>query len=192
MGEVMTKSRNSIAISLMVSVSLNALTACDEPKVDASVFKSLDQCKNDPLMRSDQCEASFKEARGQHASVAPKYASKEDCQADFGENKCETAPYRTSGGGSVFMPMMMGYMMGSMMGGRGSMMGGRGSMMSQPLYRSSKSPGSFRTADNRNVGSKTGRTSVAKSATSRPSFKSSTMSRGGFGSSGRRFGSAAT
>jgi uncharacterized protein YgiB involved in biofilm formation len=181
----MIKSRSSITISLMVSVSLVALTACDEPKVDASVFKNLDQCKNDPMMRSEQCEASFKEARGQHASVAPKYASKADCQADFGEEKCEAAPYKTSSGGSVFMPMMMGYMMGSMLGGRSS-------MMSQPLYRSSKNPGAFRTADNRNVGSKTGRTSVAKSATSRPSFKNSTMSRGGFGSSGRRFGSAAT
>jgi len=74
----------------------------------------------------------------------------------------------------------------------GSMLGGRRSMMSQPLYRSAKNPGTFRTADNRNVGSKTGRTSVARSATSRPSFKSNTISRGGFGSSGRRFGSAAT
>jgi uncharacterized protein YgiB involved in biofilm formation len=185
MGEVMTKSRSSIAISLMVSVSLIALTACDEPKVDASVFKDMEQCKNDPMMRSGQCEASFKEARGQHASVAPKYATKADCQADFGDEKCETAPYQTSSGGSVFMPMMMGYMMGSMLGGRSS-------MMSQPLYRSSKNPSAFRTADNRNVGSTTGRTSVAKSATSRPSFKKSTMSRGGFGSSGGRFGSAAT
>ena len=175
----------SFGVSLLVSVSLIGLTACDEPKVDASVFKSLDQCKNDPMMRSGECEKSFKEARNQHASVAPKYTSQADCQADFGEGKCEPAPYRTSTGGSVFMPMMMGYMMGSMLSGRGG-------MMSQPLYRSSKNPGTFRTADNRNVGSKTGRTSVARSATSRPSFKSTTMSRGGFGSSGRRFGSAAT
>jgi len=169
----------------MVSASLISLTACDEPKVDASVFKSLEQCKKDPMMRSSECETSFKEARAQHTSVAPKYASKADCQADFGEGKCEPAPYRTSSGGSVFMPMMMGYMMGSMIGGRRS-------MFSQPLYRSAKNPGTFRTADNRSVGSTTGRTNVARSATSRPTFKNSTISRGGFGRSGRRFGSAAT
>jgi uncharacterized protein YgiB involved in biofilm formation len=179
------KSRSSISIAFMMSVSLIALTACEEPKVDASIFKSLDQCKKDPLISSGECESSFKEARSQHAAVAPKYASKADCQADFGEAKCEQAPYRTSGGGSVFMPMMMGYMMGSMLGGRRS-------MMSQPLYQSAKSPNSFRTADNRNVGSSTGRTQVANSATSRPSVKSNTRSRGGFGSSGGRFGSAAT
>ena len=61
----------------------------------------------------------------------------------------------------------------------------------QPLYRTAKSPGVFRTADSRNVGAATGRTQVAKSATSRPSFKSSTISRGGFGASARRYGSAA-
>ncbi|MEE3000102.1 MAG: DUF1190 domain-containing protein [Pseudomonadota bacterium] len=179
------KFHNSIPISLVVSASLITLTACEEPKVDASVFKSLSQCKNDPMMRASDCESSFKQAKAQHASVAPKYASKADCQADFGEGKCETAPYRTTTGGSVFMPMMMGYMMGSMMGGRGS-------MFSQPLYQSAGNPGTFRTADNRNVGSTTGRTSVARSATNRPTFKNSTISRGGFGRSGRRFGSAAT
>ena len=121
----------------------------------------------------------------QHAAVAPKYATAEDCQSDFGAEKCEIAPYRTASGGSVFMPMMAGYMMGSMLGGRGS-------MMSQPLYRSNQGTQGFRTAENRGVGSTTGRTKVASSATNRPSFKSSTRSRGGFGSSSRRFGSSAT
>jgi len=176
---------NSVPAALMMSVSLIALTACEEPKVDAAVFESLQQCKDDPSVPADQCEANFKEARNQHAAVAPKYSSQEDCQADFGAGKCEQAPYQTTSGGSVFMPLMMGYMMGSMIGGRSS-------MASQPLYRPAGNPNSFRTADNRSAGSTTGQTRVANSATSRPSFKSSTMSRGGFGSSGRRFGSAAT
>lgn len=179
------KSLSSVSVTLMTGVSLLALTACQEPKVDASVFESLAQCKESPRSNPEQCEASFKEARNQHAAVAPKYSSEADCQADFGAGKCEAAPYKTTSGGSVFMPLMMGYMMGSMLGGRSS-------MMSQPLYRSAQNPGSFRTAENRNVGSKIGPTKVASSAASRPSFKSSTRSRGGFGSSARRFGSAAT
>ena len=179
------KSWSSASVVLMASVSLIALTACEEPKVDAEIFESLTQCKESPNANSDHCEASYKEARNQHAGVAPKYSSEADCQADFGAGKCEAAPYKTTSGGSVFMPLMMGYMMGSMLGGRRS-------MMSQPLYRSAQSPNSFRTAENRNVGSKRGPTKVASSATSRPSFKTATRSRGGFGSSGRRFGSAAT
>jgi len=175
----------SISVKLLMGVSLIALSGCEEPRVDAAVFDSLQQCVDDGSVPREQCEQNYKEARSQHAAVAPKYSSKEDCQADFGQEKCERAPYQSSTGGSIFMPMMMGYMMGSMIGGRRS-------MASQPLYRSAQSPNSFRTADNKNVGSTTGRTRVASSATSRPAVKSSTVSRGGFGSSGRRYGSAAT
>jgi uncharacterized protein YgiB involved in biofilm formation len=85
----------------------------------------------------------------------------------------------------MFMPLMMGYMMGSMIGGRGF-------GNSQPLYRTRSNPGTFRTSDNKAAGRSTGRTQVAKSSMARPTSKASTRSRGGFGSSGRRFGSAAT
>ena len=175
----------SIPIVMLTSVSLIALTGCEEAKVDALVFESLEQCLDDTTMSRGDCEANYKEARDQHAAVAPKYNSEADCLADFGAGQCEKAPYQTQSGGSIFMPLMMGYMMGSMLGGRRS-------MVSQPLYRTSKNPGVFRTADSRNAGATTGRTQVSKSATSRPSFKSSTVSRGGFGASGRRFGRAAT
>ncbi len=179
------KCRSSIFITLLMGASIFALTACEEPKVDAAVFESLQQCLDNPDMDPDQCRANFADARNQHASVAPKYTSVEDCEADFGSARCETAPYRTSSGGSVFMPLMMGYMMGSMLGGRGG-------VAAQPLYRSAGDRSSFRTADNRNVGRATGRTQVARSAASRPSAKSSTIRRGGFGARGGRFGSAAT
>ena len=176
---------NSISAVMLMGVSVIALSACDEPKVDAAVFDNLQQCIDDPGLPREQCEQSFREARSRHAAVAPKYSSEKDCQADFGAGKCERAPYRTSGGGSVFMALMMGYMMGSFIGGRRS-------LVSQPLYRSAGEPKTYRTANNRKVGSTTGRTRVASSATRRPSVKSSTLSRGGFGASGRRFGSAAT
>ena len=176
---------NSISIALLAGVSVIALSACEEPTVDAAVFESLQQCLENPDMDPDQCRQSFDAARSQHSAVAPKYTSAQDCQADFGEGRCEQAPYRTQGGGSIFMPLMMGYMMGSMLGGRGS-------VAAQPLYRSADDGRSFRTADNRKVGSATGRTRVARSAASRPSVKSRTLSRGGFGRSGGRLGSAAT
>ena len=176
---------NSTSIVGLVSVSAIMLAACEEPKVDGAIFDNLQQCIDDRGIPSDQCEQSYKEARSQHAAVAPKYTSEQDCQADFGAGKCEQAPYRSSTGGSIFMPMMAGYMMGSFLGGRSS-------VFSQPLYRSARDPKTYRTADNRAAGSATGRTQIARSATSRPSVKSSTIRRGGFGSSGRRFGSAAT
>ncbi len=176
---------NSISIALLAGVSVIALSACEEPTVDAAVFESLQQCLENPDMDPDQCRQSFAAARSQHESVAPKYASQSDCEADFGDARCETSRYRTQGGGSVFMPLMMGYMMGSMIGGRSA-------VASQPLYRSAGDARNYRTADNRKVGSATGRTRVASSAASRPSVKTSTLSRGGFGRSGGRLGSSAT
>jgi uncharacterized protein YgiB involved in biofilm formation len=180
------KRRNTFSVGLVMGASLLVLSACGEPQVEVSVYESVEQCKRESLGDPDKCESNFNEAKAQHAAVAPKYATKEDCAADFGAEKCEKAPYQTSSGGSVFMPLMAGYMMGSLL------RGGRSGFGSQPLYRSASSPGTFRTADNKSAGSATGRTQVAKSATSRPSVKSTTMRRGGFGSSGRRFGSAAT
>ena len=113
--------------------------------------------------------------------VSPKYSSVTDCDRDFGEDKCEMAPQRTTAGGSVFMPMMMGYMMGSMLSG------GRG-MMPQPLYRSMDDVRNFRTGDNQKVSSKTGITRVSKGLTRTPSTKTRTIRRGGFGAAARSVG----
>lgn len=165
----------------MMGVSALALSACDEAKVDAMVYDSLQQCINDPMMTEDQCKANYATARAEHAKVAPKYTARADCEADFGPEHCEQSPYRTRDGGSVFMPLMMGYMMGSMLGGRSG-------VASQPLYRSADDPRGYRTADNRKVGASTGATKVAQSAARSPSVKTSTVRRGGFGASARSFG----
>ena len=175
---------NSVSL-MMMGVSVIALSACDEPKVDAAVFKSLQQCIDDSRIPRDQCEESFGAARTSHTEVAPKYSSRNDCESDFGSGKCERAPDRTRSGDSVFMPMMMGYLMGSSRGGGAS-------VVPQPLYRSADDPSSYRTADNKKVGSTTGQTQVASSAAGRPSAKTSTIARGGFGATGARVGTSAT
>lgn len=99
--------------------------------------------------------------------MAPKYLNKEECEADFGAGQCETAPQQTTAGGSVFMPMMMGYLAGQMMnrgganlqqpgtdnenttgsGGAGAAAGAR-NVATQPLYKSRDDRSTFRTATN--------------------------------------------
>lgn len=175
------KRSKSVAL-LAMGASVIALTACEEPQVDALVFESLQQCLANQDVSREQCEADFKAAKEQHAQVAPKYTSKEACEADFGSASCETAPQQTQSGGSVFMPLMMGYMMGSMLNNRAG-------VAPQPLYRSADDAKAFRTADNTRVGTQTGRVQVASSAAKAPTMKTSTVSRGGFGASARSFGS---
>jgi uncharacterized protein YgiB involved in biofilm formation len=175
------KRSKSIAL-VMMSASTIALSACDEPTVDAAVFDTLEQCISDPVISESQCRSEFAVAKQQHVKAAPKYTSKTDCEADFGAAQCEQAPQRTQSGGSVFMPLMMGYMMGSMLSG------GRRGVASQPLYRSTDDPKNYRTADNKKIGGKTGATKVAQSAARSPSVKTSTVSRGGFGARARSTG----
>ena len=176
------KRSKSIGLVTM-GVSVIALTACEEPQVDALVFDNLQQCLADQDLTREQCETNYSEARNRHVATAPKYTSQQACEADFGSTQCEEAPQRTQSGGSVFMPLMMGYMMGSMLGGRSG-------VVSQPLYRSADDSKTYRTADNKKVGTTTGKTQVAKSATRAPTMKTSTVSRGGFGTRARTTGFA--
>jgi uncharacterized protein YgiB involved in biofilm formation len=158
-----------------MGTGLLLVAACEETKVDTAMFESVQQCKGLGFTEQE-CVANYEAAQKMHVDVAPKYTSRTDCEADFGAEKCQVAPQKTTTGGSVFMPLMAGYMMGSMLSG-----GAR----TQPLYRSRDDRTNFRTADNRKVGSTVGRAQISKSATKAPSVKTRTVSRGGFGSAAR-------
>jgi len=170
------KRSKSLKLVLMSATAL-ALTACDNPE-EVAIFENVEQCVKQDGFGMEACEANLKKAEAEHIRVAPKYKSIEDCQADFGEEKCEVAPQKTSEGGSVFMPLMMGYMMGNMLGGRSN-------VATQPLYRSKDDAKNFRTGDNKKVAGKTGITKVASNVAKAPSTKTSTVRRGGFGSTAR-------
>lgn len=172
--------KRSTRIALvMMGTSALTLTACEEPKTDAAIFETVEQCVAEQGLTAEQCYGEFDAARAQHAEVAPKYNSRADCEADFGREGCEVSPYRSSSGGSIFMPLMAGFMMGQMMGGRG---------YTQPLYRSRDDRNAFRTAENRSVGDKVGRTQVSERAAGRPAKKLYTQQRGGFGARARATG----
>ena len=157
-----------------------ALTACDDPQ-EAAVFEDVEQCMSQEGFDRETCEAHFRKAEAEHVRVSPKYIDKADCEADFGAGQCEIAPVRTTTGGSVFMPMMMGYMMGNMLAG-----GSR--VATQPLYRSGDDKTTFRTADNRQVAARTGLNTVPSSVAKAPSVKTQTVARGGFGARAGRMG----
>ncbi|MCY3980484.1 MAG: DUF1190 domain-containing protein [Alphaproteobacteria bacterium] len=172
------KRSNRIAL-MMMGTSALVLTACEEPKTETAIFETVEQCIAEQGLTAEQCYGEFDAAKAQHAEVSPKYASRADCEADFGSEGCEVSPYRTDAGGSVFMPLMAGFMMGQMMGGRA---------YTQPLYRSRDDSKNFRTANNRSVGAAVGRTQVSERAAARPAQKLYTQQRGGFGARARTTG----
>jgi uncharacterized protein YgiB involved in biofilm formation len=185
----------SLRLVLMGGAALT-LSACDEA-VEVGVFETVEQCQVMGYSES-ACETAIAAATREHLQSAPRYASKADCEAEFG--KCESPPAEAaaasntppsqtqgpdqtaqSGGGfgSFFMPMMAGYMMGQMMGGRGA--------MAQPLYRpmgdTARQAGGtgLYTGGGTKVATQPGLAKMPQSALNASRASTSTLARGGFG-----------
>jgi len=168
-----------------------ALAACDESPnpLEGKVFGDVAACTQeaDPAA----CEQGFTAAKQEHSQQAPKFATKEECEA-AGYSPCEGATVQTADGSShsMFMPMMMGFMMGRMLGG--------GGMMGQGRPGAAPGPGPATTSrpvyGDRNGYLYTGNTAVGRVAPGTTSLSGQTVgartvSRGGFGASGARYSS---
>jgi uncharacterized protein YgiB involved in biofilm formation len=151
---VVMKRSKKAALVLMVPVATLLLAGCGEEREQAMVFSDPSECSAAGLNDTTQCNADYAAAQALHPQVAPKYLNKEECETDFGAGQCETAPQQNAQGGSVFMPMMMGFLAGQMMNRGGSNLqqpaaAGAGSKVpTQPLYKSRDDRGTFRTATN--------------------------------------------
>lgn len=100
------------------------LVAPAPPRAEHSekVFSGMEACLAD-IPASDaakdekrlNCISDWEAAKAEHEKTAPKFATLAECQAEFGPEGCGTAPAAaaSSGGGSVFMPLLMGYMIGN-------------------------------------------------------------------------------
>lgn len=126
------------------------------------------------------CREEFENAQKLHEDVAPRYNRSNDCYSDFGRDRCYE---RRSGGSSIWLPFMLGYMLAP----RGSSF-----VSTQPLYRTVGDPNRYYTANNTRLGavSANGRSAVAKSKATRPAARTRTVSRGGFGARAAGRGSA--
>lgn len=139
------KRSKSIRLVLMGSLSAVALSACDgSDPVAGQFFQDEAQCAktND----AGACRQALADARAEHQRTAPAFTSRESCEAQFGKDNCAAAeqkpspeqvakgggtPPAVSSGGGYFMPMLLGYTMGRMMGGGGMGMG-------QPVWRDAR------------------------------------------------------
>ena len=91
------KRSKALKLSLMGASALT-LVACDNSQ-EVGVFETIDQCMDKAGFTRDVCEANQKVAQSEHIKVSPKYTSLSDCETDFGSEKCEVAPQRTTSGG---------------------------------------------------------------------------------------------
>lgn len=107
------KRSSQIALVLMGTSPL-LLTACSRESSDEGLYTSVQACieqTND----SYSCNNAFQQAQREYEEAAPRYASHEECVAAHGADQCHVV--RQQHGGSIFMPMMAGYIMGRMLSG---------------------------------------------------------------------------
>lgn len=144
------------ARAVILGGAVFGLAACEE-KTDLTYFENAEQCTRyagaEAGFSVEDCQAAFAEAAQSYALSAPRYESRELCEEEHGPAACappevqaaalglppeavpvEHTPEQASQGGSIFMPLMAGYMMGSMMSG-----GARAA--SQPVYTGSRGAG---------------------------------------------------
>lgn len=102
----MKKSR-AIRLVLLGSTSLTLAACSQKPPSDATFFSKVEDCI--PVKGEAVCREGFAKSEGSWVAEAPRFTQKEQCEAEFGAGNCETR----AGSGGFFLPMMMGYMMGS-------------------------------------------------------------------------------
>lgn len=159
--------------------------------VDASIYRNAQECIAANPTLVDTCNASHASAILEAQQTAPKYASKADCEAEFGVGSCEVAQAGNAETaqvanseprqGSMWMPLMMGYMMGRMSGG---------AYAHSPMFSSTsaRSPAhnKFVDATGRTFGNSTTANrnmKVDRSAFAPKPATTQTITRGGFGQS---------
>lgn len=192
-GTTSPRRKRSRHVALMLAgAAVLTLAACEDDKVDAQAFPDLDSClaaaQTDGLWFSaDDCRTQFAAAAQEHLETAPRYESRELCEQEHGVGACGADPAAgeagaQQGGGFSFMPLLMGYMMGSMLA-RG------GGVFSQPMVRT---PGGYSTpSGNQSFASNAGTGKVPSATFNRapstigkpPMSQAQVAQRGGFGAS---------
>lgn len=142
----MRRSR-AIRLLLLSSVGALTLTACDEADRLAEGEFITDSSQCEVAFDPKACRDALQAARAEHVQTAPTFATRSACETRFGAGNCDTPAAVASGsdglgsggtgstaageqtagseGGGIFMPMLMGYMLGRSMSG----------FAAQPLYR---------------------------------------------------------
>lgn len=180
--------RSRTAALFILGASAFALAACQEEKTEAAAFPDQASClaaaSPGGWFTEKDCNDAFAEAKALHEETAPRYDSREVCEAEHGAGAC--GPDAATGGGSgggIFMPLFMGYMIGQALGG--------GRVMSQPVVRATG--GGFATPDgstkigNLNSGGQIATSAFQKTAVTKgqpPMTKATVVRRNGFGNSG--------
>jgi uncharacterized protein YgiB involved in biofilm formation len=117
------------AVLALVSIGAGAVVfyALRDPgrTSEAHAYTTVQDCLLTGGVAEQRCREEYSRALAEHERTAPRYASRSECETEFGSGRCEERPGQ-SGGSSVFLPLLAGYMFGQL--------ADRGGVATQPLY----------------------------------------------------------
>lgn len=181
--------RHVTPVALAVT-AVFVLAGCEKTDETVHFYQNVSDCSSANPGKSAECNTTYQNAIKEAARTAPRYHSQADCVAEFGEGQCQQAQAQASssnvtpqsGGGSIWMPLMAGYMMGSLLS-NGS------AFAQQPMFSSqntaSPAYGKYADASGKTYGNAvSGRGMVVpKTAMAPKAATTTTITRGGFGES---------
>lgn len=187
------KRSKMLQVSSLMATAGFTLAACGSPPqqtaaapegewdAPSQAYSSVQACvsSGEPAL---ECEAAFKAASADAAETAPRFASQQDCEQEWGQGQCQQGERN---GSSFFMPVLAGFMMARMMNG-GQQAAAR------PLFQQCRTrnpdgscrEGSYRAGGAGYLARSAGRDGVQQQDGNR----SRAVSRGGFGSSRGYYG----
>ncbi len=68
------------------------LAGCEKSDETVSLYQNADDCSSANPGKSAECTTAYNNALKEAERTAPKYATREDCVAEFGEGQCQQTP----------------------------------------------------------------------------------------------------
>ncbi|XIX52997.1 DUF1190 family protein [Escherichia coli] len=170
------------------------LAGCEKSDETVSLYQNADDCSAANPGKSAECTTAYNNALKEAERTAPKYATREDCVAEFGEGQCQQAPAQAGmapenqaqaqqSSGSFWMPLMVRLHDGTSDGRRRGICTAAAVLLEKP--GTSPAYGKYTDATGKNYGAaQPGRTmTVPKTAMAPKPATTTTVTRGGFGES---------
>lgn len=185
----MRKRSRTVALTILGAAAFT-VAGCREEQVEAQAFPDLASCQaaanQGGLFTAAECDQAFAEAEALHVEAAPRYDSLAVCEEQHGQGACGSEAEQAGGSGSIFMPLLAGYLIGNMLGRSMA-----GTAAAQPMYRNAAG-GFTNAARTTSFGSNAGRAQMGTQSFARPAAtagqapmsRATAASRGGFGSAG--------
>ena len=119
------KRSSAIALTGLMAGAAISISACEQPQsgqtwadrdpksdttVEASAFNSVADCNAAGTFTAEQCNTAFTQAQAESARNAPQFADQQSCEERFGVAQC--VPRTSQDGGSVFTPLLTGFIVG--------------------------------------------------------------------------------